>query len=111
MHTIKSGIMKIFNMTGLDDMVAMNRLVANDLEMRKNNKDAKNIFHSQGTIIGTGAFDILKNKIETLRKDAKIEYVDADYNPENIQKKIREAAKENPELQQAFGQPVATENK
>ena len=58
-NTIKSGIMKVFNTIGLDDMIAMNRLVAKDLEMRKDNKDSVNTFHSQGTIIGTGALNIL----------------------------------------------------
>lgn len=64
-NTIKSGIMKVFNTIGLDDMIAMNRLVAKDLEMRKDNKDSVNTFHSQGTINGTGAMNILaKNDIK-----------------------------------------------
>ncbi len=46
--------------------------------------------------------EILKNKVENLRKEAKIEYYDESYNPENIQKKIKESAKENPELQKSF---------
>ncbi len=46
--------------------------------------------------------DILKNKIEALRKDAKIEYYDENYNPENIQKKIKESAKNNPEINNSF---------
>ena len=60
---------------------------------------------------GQDKVDILKNKIEALRKEAKIEYFDQEFNPENIQKKIREAARMNPDLQQAFGQPAAIENK
>ena len=40
----------------------MNRYVAKDLEMRKDNKDSINTFHSQGTIIGTGVFDILSDR-------------------------------------------------
>ena len=43
-------------------MNTMNRYVAKDLEMRKDNKDSINTFHSQGTIIGTGAFDILRDR-------------------------------------------------
>lgn len=46
--------------------------------------------------------DILKNKIESLRKEAKIEYYDESYNPENIQKKIRQIEKENPEINNSF---------
>ena len=54
--------------------------------------------------------EILKNKVEELRKDAKIEYFDDAYNPENIQKKIKEAAKSNPEMQNTF-ENQGTENK
>lgn len=54
--------------------------------------------------------DILKNKIEALRKDAKIEYYDENYNPENIQKKIKESAKSNPAMQQ-FGEQTQQEDK
>lgn len=74
-NTIKSGIMKVFNTIGLDDMIAMNRLVAKDLEMRKDNKDSVNTFHSQGTIIGTGAFDILRDKNIRLNDDQTIKAV------------------------------------
>ena len=41
---------------------------------------------------------IFRNKISELGKNAKIEYFDDNYNPEIIQKKIKEAAKDNPEL-------------
>ena len=41
---------------------------------------------------------ILKDKIAELSKNAKIEYLNDDYNPEVIQKKIREVSKDNPEL-------------
>ncbi len=43
---------------------------------------------------------IFKNKIAELGKNAKIEYLNDDYNPEIIQKKIKEASKDNPELKQ-----------
>ena len=41
---------------------------------------------------------IFKNKIAELGKNAKIEYLNDDYNPEILQKKIKEASKDNPEL-------------
>lgn len=46
--------------------------------------------------------DILKNKVENLRREAKIEYFDENYNPEVIQQKIKEAAKDNPQAQNNF---------
>lgn len=67
------------------------------LTFEQSKKDIINYLESQDKV------DILKNKIEALRREAKIEYFDQNYNPENIQKKIREAAKENPDFQQAFG--------
>lgn len=51
--------------------------------------------------------EILKNKIESLRKSAKIEYFDNNYNPEEIQKKIKASYEKNPEANQDF----AGENK
>ena len=47
---------------------------------------------------------IFKDKIAELSKNAKIEYVNENYNPENMQKKIKEAAKDNPELEQMLNQ-------
>ncbi len=44
----------------------------------------------------------LKNEVEKLRKEANIEYFDESYNPENIQKKIKDSAKANPEAQKTF---------
>lgn len=90
---------------GFHIIMVTDRAEAGTLSFDQSKKDIINYLESQDKV------DILKNKIESLRKEAKIEYLDENYNPENIQKKIREAAKENPELQQAFGQPSATENK
>ena len=90
---------------GYHIIMVTDRSEAGTLSFEQSKKDIITYLEGQDKV------DILKNKIEALRKDAKIEYFDADFNPENIQKKIREAAKENPELQQAFGQPVAIENK
>ncbi len=53
---------------------------------------------------GMDKVDIFKNKIEALRKDAKIEYFDESYNPENIQKKIKDSAKDNPAASQQFSE-------
>jgi parvulin-like peptidyl-prolyl isomerase len=52
---------------------------------------------------GLDKVDIFKNKIEALRKEAKIEYYNEDYNPENIQKKIKADLKDNPEATKQFG--------
>ena len=90
---------------GFHIIMTTDRSEAGTLSFEQSKKDIINYLEGQDKV------DILKNKIESLRKEAKIEYFNDDFNPENIQKKIREAAKENPELQQAFGQPLATENK
>ena len=42
----------------------------------------------------------VKNKIESLRKEAKIEFYDDNYNPETIQKKIKESAAQDPKAPQ-----------
>lgn len=54
---------------------------------------------------------IFKNKIAELTKNAKIEYLDENYNPEIIQKKIKEVSKENPELKQIIEQQEQTKTK
>lgn len=53
---------------------------------------------------GMDKVDIFKNKIEALRKEAKIEYFDENYNPEFIQKKIKDSAKDNPAVNQQFSE-------
>ena len=50
---------------------------------------------------------ILQNKVEALKKEAKIEYYKDEYNPEVIQNKLREEASENPELQKTFSEENA----
>lgn len=90
---------------GFHIIMATDRSEAGTLSFEQSKKDIINYLEGQDKV------DILKNKIEALRKEAKIEYYNDEFNPEYIQKKIRESAKENPELQQAFGQPLATENK
>lgn len=57
---MESGLGKLLNWNGLTAQLgAMNRIVANDLIIRMNNENSINKFHSQGTIIGTGAMSIL----------------------------------------------------
>ncbi len=56
---------------------------------------------------GMDKVDIFKNKIEALRKEAKIEYFDENYNPEFIQKKIKDSAKDNPAVNQQFSEQSA----
>ncbi len=90
---------------GYHIIMVTDRAEAGTLSFEESKKDIINYLEGQDKV------DILKNKIESLRKDAKIEYLNEDYNPENIQKKIREVSKTNPELQQALGQPLAVENK
>ena len=90
---------------GFHIIMATDRSEAGTLSFEQSKKDIINYLEGQDKV------DILKNKIESLKKEAKIEYYNDEFNPEYIQKKIRESAKENPELQQAFGQPLATENK
>ena len=90
---------------GYHIIMVTDRSEAGTLSFEQSKKDIINYLEGQDKV------DILKNKVEALRKEAKIEYLNEDFNPSNIQKQIHEAAKENPELQQAFGQPLVTENK
>lgn len=90
---------------GYHIIMVTDRSEAGTLSFEQSKKDIINYLEGQDKV------DILKNKVEALRKEAKIEYLNEDFNPANIQKQIHEAAKENPEFQQAFGQPVAIENK
>jgi len=60
---IECALGKLFNWNGLTAQLgSMNRIVANDLIIRQDNQDSINKFHSQGTIIGTGAMSILSWK-------------------------------------------------
>ena len=83
---------------GYHIIMVTDRNEAGVLSFEQSKKDIINYLESQDKV------DILKNKIEALRKEAKIEYYDENYNPEVIQKKIKEAAKENPQLKQNFSE-------
>lgn len=43
---------------------------------------------------------VLENLIESLKKQAKIEYVNPEYNPKNIQEKLKDSAKNSPAAQE-----------
>lgn len=66
-----------------------------------------------------GQVKVLENLIESLKKQAKIEYVDPEYNPISIQDALKKQAKNNPtakeeinpEAQSATPAPVAPEKK
>lgn len=63
---VESTLGKLFNWNGLTAQLgSMNRVIANDLTIRKDFRITENKFHSQGTIIGTGALNILNwNNVE-----------------------------------------------
>jgi len=58
---MESAIGKIANIIGTPQIVAMNNYVAEDLYERKNLPNSTNTFHSQGSIIGTGAIKLYAN--------------------------------------------------
>ena len=89
---------------GFHIIMVTDRNEAGVLSFEQSKKDIINYLESLDKV------DILKNKIEALRKDAKIEYYDEAYNPENIQKKIKESAKSKPDMKQ-FGVQNQTEKK
>lgn len=55
--------------------------------------------------------EILQKYIESLRQKAEIKYLDNSYNPETIQKAIKEASKENKALMEAQKQPSQNNKK
>jgi peptidyl-prolyl cis-trans isomerase C len=81
---------------GYHIIMVTDRSEAGTLSFEKAKKDIINYLESLDKV------DILKNKIENLRREAKIEYFDENYNPENIQKKIQDSVKDNPEAQKTF---------
>ena len=89
---------------GYHIIMVTDRSEAGQLSFEESKKDIISYLESQDKV------DILKNKIEALRREAKIEYLNPDYNPENIQKKIKESSSDNPELQQAMGQQPLAQN-
>lgn len=90
---------------GYHIIMVTDRNEAGTLSFEQSKKDIINYLESLDKV------DILKNKIESLRQEAKIEYFDEAYNPENIQKKIKETAGDNPEMQQTFTNTNETNKK
>ncbi len=81
---------------GYHIIMVTDRNEAGILSFEQSKKDIVSYLESMDKV------EILKKKIEELRQNAKIQYFDESYNPENIQNKIKEAAKENPEIQKEF---------
>ena len=71
----------------------------------KTKKDIINYLESRDKV------EILGNKIETLRKAAKIEFLDDSYNPESIQKKMKEQAGTGAQAPQDFASQNQEEKK
>ncbi len=90
---------------GYHIIMVTDRSEAGQLSFDESKKDIINYLEGQDKV------DILKNKIEALRKEAKIEYIDEDYNPEVIQKKIKEASAENPDFEKMSQKAPAPEPK
>lgn len=89
---------------GYHIIMVTDRNEAGTLSFEQSKKDIISYLEGQDKV------DILRNKIESLRKEAKIEYLDSDYNPEEIQKKIKAEAEKNPDLK-ALTQLNAEDNK
>ena len=83
---------------GFHIIMVTDRKEAGTYTFAESKEDIINYLESQDKV------DILKNKIESLRKDAKIEYLDENYNPDKLQEKIKTAAANNPQAQEVFGQ-------
>ena len=79
---------------GYHIIMVTDRKEAGTLSFEQSKKDIINYLEGQDKV------DILKNKIESLRKEAKIEFIDNNYNPSEIQKKIKAQAEKNPELKE-----------
>lgn len=77
---------------GYHIIMVTDRNEAGTLSFEQSKKDIINYLEGQDKV------EILKNKIENLKKEAKIEYINPEYNPEEIQKKIKAEAEKNPEF-------------
>ncbi|MBQ3641485.1 peptidylprolyl isomerase [bacterium] len=86
---------------GYHIIMVTDRQEAGTLSFEESKADIINYLENQDKI------GILQNKVEALRKEAKIEYLKDDYNPETIQKKIKDEASSNPELQKTLNQEEA----
>lgn len=89
---------------GYHIIMVTDRKEAGTLSFEQSKKDIINLLENQDKLA------IFKNKIDSLRKEAKIEYLDPAYNPDEIQKKIKAEASKNPELK-ALTDITAGDNK
>lgn len=85
---------------GYHIIMVTDRSEAGVLPFEESKKDIINFLESQDKV------EILKNKIEALRKEAKIEFYNKDYDPENIQKKIKEETTLTPAMKKALNQDM-----
>ena len=90
---------------GYHIIMVTDRQEAGTLSFEQSKKDIINYLEGQDKV------DILRNKIESLRKEAKIEYLDPSYNPDEIQKKIKSEADKNPELKALTTLPTGKDEK
>ncbi len=90
---------------GYHIIMVTDRQEAGTLSFEQSKKDIINYLEGQDKV------EILKNKIEALRNDAKIEFIDPSYNPEEIQKTIKEETQKNPELKSLTKVETGTEKK
>ena len=76
---------------GYHIIMVTDRAEAGTVSFEESKNDIINFLESQDKM------EILQNKVESLKNEAKIEYYNDDYNPEVIQKKLKDEASENPE--------------
>lgn len=81
---------------GYHIIMVTDRAEAGVLPFEQSKKDIINFLEGQDKV------DILKNKIEALRKDAKVEFYNQNYNPEFIQKKIKDETTLTPAMKKAL---------
>ncbi len=90
---------------GYHIIMITDRNEAGTLSFEQSKKDIINYLESQGKV------GFLKNKIDSLKKEAKIEYLDSNYNPEEIQKKIKSQTSKNPDLKDIAELSATPDNK
>ncbi len=82
---------------GYHIIMVTDRNEAGTLTFEQSKKDIINYLEGRDKV------EILKSKIESLKNEAKIEYLDSSFNPEEIQKKIKAEAEKSPELKAIAG--------
>ena len=82
---------------GYHIIMVTDRNEAGTLTFEQSKKDIINYLEGRDKV------EILKSKIESLKNEAKIEYLDPSFNPDEIQKKIKAEAEKSPELKALAG--------